>query len=206
MGRSVRDKSAGTKARGSRAEEVLDVAVAILIEDGYANLTFRSVAQRASIGIGNLQHYFPTKDDLIRAMLTRAFDRFALAMAGWKSVEPSGDAKQALTAAVSYILEDQKSRESCVIFWELWALASHDPGAAQIMSQFYQVYVSNIAALVRQIRPDATAARAARASTIIAALLEGASLFRGHGRPREGVPMGLDKSLKETILMIVENA
>lgn len=188
----------------SRTDELLDVAVTLLLDNGYAALSFRSVAAEASIGIGNLQHYFPTKADLIRAMLERAFKDFAQAMA--ERPAHRHEANDGVIAALRYVLRDQKRRESCVIFWELWALAIHDPSAAEIMSQFYQRYVNHIASLIQQARPEVTKTRARRAGTIVASLLEGASLFRGYGRPADQLPTGLDKALEQTILKIVADA
>jgi AcrR family transcriptional regulator len=198
--------AATKKAERTRANEVLDAAAAILVEDGYAGLTFRGVAQRVGIGIGNLQHYFPTKEDLIRSMLARAMDSFTRAMEQRRTERRGSDARQDFEAAIAYILYDQTRRESCVIFWELWALASHDRNAARVMSEFYDSYVKNIASLIRDIRPDVTKQRAERAGIIIAALIEGASLFRGHGRPRTQAHVGLDKRLRETVFSIVESA
>lgn len=171
------------------------------MEKGYAALSFRSVAAAAGIGLGNLQHYFPTKADLIRAMLERAFEAFLKAM----GERPAGkrDAAREVTDAIRYILADQKRRDSCVLFWELWALSAHDAAAAEVMDSFYARYLEMIAGLVRLSRPELTPARAAKASVLIASLIEGASLFRGHGR---SAPAGFDKALEQTILRIVADS
>lgn len=188
----------------NRASNALDAASALLLENGYGALSFRRVAERAGMGIGNLQHYFPTKADLIRAMLERAFEDFAVSMAQHPHNARPNEGR--LITALRYVLKDQKKRESCVIFWELWALASHDESAAEIMAQFYERYVDHIAALVRQERPEVPALRARRAATIIASLIEGASLFRGYGRPAAQAPAGFDKAIEQTILRILADA
>lgn len=188
-----------------KAEEILDVAMALLVERGYSNLSFRSVAASAGVGIGNLQHYFPTRADLIRAMLERAFDAFLQAI----SQQPATPRKQGdddIAVAIRYVLKDQKRRESCVMFWELWALAAHDADAAAVMSHFYARYVEHIATLVRRTRPELSSLRARRAGVLIAALLEGASLFRGHGRPAAALPAGFDKALEQSVREIAANA
>jgi AcrR family transcriptional regulator len=40
---------------------LLDAALAVLIEEGYANLTTRNVAERAGVSQGTQMHYFPTR-------------------------------------------------------------------------------------------------------------------------------------------------
>ncbi len=190
----------------SRADAILDAATAILVEDGYANLSFRGVARRAGMGLGNLQHYFPTRGDLIRAMLDRAFKRFGEAMARRHDEQADSNPEAKVEAAITYVLGDQKRADSCVLFWELWALASHDEAASEIMSDFYAAYVDNIADLMRELRPEVSRARAQRAGVLVTALLEGASLFRGYGRPRKGYLAGIDTRLRETIRQIIESA
>jgi AcrR family transcriptional regulator len=58
----------GTPARRTQAERrattraaLLDAAIACLVEDGYANLTTRRVAERAGVSQGTQMHYFPTR-------------------------------------------------------------------------------------------------------------------------------------------------
>ncbi|QBF32547.1 TetR/AcrR family transcriptional regulator [Thalassococcus sp. S3] len=54
---------------------VLDQAEALVREKGVGALTLANVAKRAGISKGGLQYRFETKRELVRAMLTRAFDR-----------------------------------------------------------------------------------------------------------------------------------
>ncbi len=53
-------------------EDVLDSAVALARESGLQELTFRSVGRRAGIPDRTVVYYFPTKDQLILAVLQRA--------------------------------------------------------------------------------------------------------------------------------------
>ncbi len=54
---------------------VLDQAEALVRESGVGALTLAKVAKRAGISKGGLQYRFETKRELVRTMLTRAFDR-----------------------------------------------------------------------------------------------------------------------------------
>ncbi|MCW2999424.1 MAG: transcriptional regulator [Solirubrobacterales bacterium] len=58
----------GTPARRTQAERrattraaLLDAAIACLVQDGYAGLTTRRVADRAGVSQGTQMHYFPTR-------------------------------------------------------------------------------------------------------------------------------------------------
>jgi AcrR family transcriptional regulator len=59
------------KAPGARREAVLDAAEALVIDLGAAHLTMDAVAARAGVSKGGVLHHFPTKSDLIKAMLAR---------------------------------------------------------------------------------------------------------------------------------------
>ncbi len=189
-----------------RKQQILDVCVQLLIEKGYSELSFRSVAARAGIQIGNLQYHFPTRADLIRAMLKREIDKYHDAFADWGSDDKVHSPEDALLETIDYLLIDQTNQNSCIIFWELWALAAHDVDAATLMNEYYQSYLSSIAELVRKVRPDLTPARANRASLLIVALIEGASLFRGHQKPRIAAAKGAEKDIKAAVLSLIENA
>jgi AcrR family transcriptional regulator len=54
---------------------IVDGAEQLMLEHGYASITYRSVAARAGVTAGLVQYYFPTLDDLFIAMLETGTDR-----------------------------------------------------------------------------------------------------------------------------------
>jgi AcrR family transcriptional regulator len=61
---------------GARREGILDAAELLVIDFGAAHLTMDAVAARARVSKGGLLHHFPTKLDLIKAMLDRLLAAF----------------------------------------------------------------------------------------------------------------------------------
>lgn len=61
------DQVATGAAGGHRSarEQIVRAAAESLLENGYASTSVRSIAARAGVAIGNLQHYFPTKSQLL---------------------------------------------------------------------------------------------------------------------------------------------
>ena len=51
--------------RAATRSALLDAALACLIEEGYANLTTRNVAERAGVSQGTQMHYFPTRAQFV---------------------------------------------------------------------------------------------------------------------------------------------
>ena len=55
--------------------EILDAASDIVDADGYANLTMDAVASRIQLSKGGIYRFFPSKRDLVSALLDRAYFR-----------------------------------------------------------------------------------------------------------------------------------
>jgi AcrR family transcriptional regulator len=66
-----------TRKKTINPQLVLDAAEIILIETGVRHFTMEAVAKRAKISKGGLLYIFPTKDQLILAMLDREVSRFS---------------------------------------------------------------------------------------------------------------------------------
>jgi AcrR family transcriptional regulator len=81
-GRARRRGSVTSKTRAT----ILRSAEQIIVEQGYAAVTYRSVATRAEVTFGLVHYYFPSLDDLFIALIQadteRIIERFSRAAAG----------------------------------------------------------------------------------------------------------------------------
>jgi AcrR family transcriptional regulator len=68
-GRRVGSSTSKTRAT------IVENTEQLMLEDGYASVTYRSVAARAGVTAGLVQYYFPSLDDLFLAVLRRGTDR-----------------------------------------------------------------------------------------------------------------------------------
>lgn len=179
-----------------RVEEILDAAVRVLIEEGYGLFTMRRIAEAADIRLSNLQYYFKTKEDLLNALLKRTVDDYNAALSH-VTRNRAGSPKAQFQRMIEYLLKDQDEKASCLIFWELWALAGRDPSIAGIMNSYYDVYLDKMAGAIRSVSPQMPKRRAQRHAGVIVALIEGASLFRGFGKPRRSSLVGYERAILE---------
>jgi AcrR family transcriptional regulator len=63
-------------ARGElRRQSIMDAAEAVFAERGYYGSSLREVSARAGAAIGLIAHYFPTKEELFRAVVDRKLGR-----------------------------------------------------------------------------------------------------------------------------------
>ncbi|KUL53977.1 TetR family transcriptional regulator [Streptomyces sp. NRRL F-4489] len=177
-----------TRQGSLRRTSLLDAAETVLIAKGNADASLRAIAGEAGVRVGHLQHYFPTRADLIKAVLERALDRSLERLAEttglqMDSADPSvievpegGRADPAEVVAV--VLAEQEDPQLVRLYVEVWALAARDDEIAEVVRAFYRKYVAHVEAFVQQGRPEWSAEFCrARAETFVA-LVEGAALMR----------------------------
>lgn len=79
MGAAQRTTAGNERRVGSSTSKTRAVIVEsteqLMLEEGYASVTYRSVAARAGVTAGLVQYYFPSLDDLFLAVLQRGTDR-----------------------------------------------------------------------------------------------------------------------------------
>ncbi|WP_026128128.1 TetR/AcrR family transcriptional regulator [Nocardiopsis lucentensis] len=165
----------GATAKGLRRRaEMLDAAERLLSASGGAQLTLRAVAQEAGVRLGHLQHYFPTRPDLLTALLDRVL---ATSLARITDRTGPSDEGTDPDAVVSGVLADHDDPSLVRLFTEVWALAAHDDDAAAVRS-FYTHYTGHVADTIRHHVPELDEAGARARAEVFVMLVEGASLFR----------------------------
>jgi AcrR family transcriptional regulator len=79
MGDRAESSTAARRRVGSPTSKTRAVIVEsteqLMLEHGYASITYRSVAARAGVTAGLVQYYFPTLDELFLAVLRHGTDR-----------------------------------------------------------------------------------------------------------------------------------
>lgn len=167
---SVRHNRAGSETRAA----ILDCAVGVILDHGIGGLTLQEVARRADIKYGNLTHHYPSRDQLMTAVLDslearylEEFGAFALSIA-----DAPGSPVEYL---LGWLLDDAVTRETAGIFLELWASATRDPQVADRVNRLYDQAVD---ACIRALGacPSADTAQPLReALYLLGTVVEGSS-------------------------------
>ncbi|MEU8999750.1 TetR/AcrR family transcriptional regulator [Streptomyces caniferus] len=175
-----------TRQGSIRRTSLLDAAETVLVASG-ADASLRAIAGEAGVRVGHLQHYFPTRADLIKAVLERALDRSLERLAETTGLRMVRDDPSAVGTpegaadpdeVVAVVLAEQEDPRLVRLYVEVWALAARDDEIATVVREFYRKYVANVEAFVQQGRPDwPDELCRARAETFVA-LVEGAALMR----------------------------
>jgi AcrR family transcriptional regulator len=181
-----------------RVDEILHAARAVVVEDGCAALTTRKVAERVGVRQSNVQYYFPTKLDLVRALFDDSMARTARVVAErFAAGRASPEAR--LLGGIEHFLETHHSREEQRFLRELWALAAHDPEVAQVMNQFYRRWVDLTARNLVLINPALDRHRAQRRALLIVSVVDGLSLFRGVTELGHPSVRGIEDELRDLV-------
>jgi AcrR family transcriptional regulator len=183
-----------------RTESILAAATAVLVEEGYAAFSLRKVAARADMRLGNLQYYYRTKADVVRALLARSLA--SAARAAEARLLAAGDARDALASAVRAVLADQETGEGARLFVELWALAGRDPEIAAALQAYHAGWWRALVHLLLRAHPGLGRAVAGRRAALAVAMLEGLTLFRPAHAPRRLPLTGLEDEAVAAIVAL----
>ncbi|MEV4249983.1 TetR/AcrR family transcriptional regulator [Streptosporangium canum] len=184
-----------TSTKGAqRQAELLDAAERVLTTRGNANAALRDFAAEAGVRIGHLQHYFPTRADLVRAVLDRALRRSLERLSAATGLDADGDGNRTLTRAdterlLEVLLAEQDDPTCVRLYVEIWAIAASDEQIAAVVREFYGRYVGHVAELVACAQPRLPQSRHTALAEAVVSLIEGASVVRsniGVARSAEG--------------------
>ena len=124
-----------------RREQLIDAAVAIAAQDGYENVAFEAVANRASVTRNLVYHYFPGgRQQLIEAAAHRAGEQLS---SGWVT-DPDVPLAQRLEANLNRMIDHAVEPTDA---WQLYrqGRGAIDPGLQKIALLYRERVISNIA-------------------------------------------------------------
>jgi AcrR family transcriptional regulator len=152
VARARRRRRTQAERRATTRTALLDAALACLIEEGYANLTTRNVAERAGVSQGTQMHYFPTRAKFV----AEAVRHVALKLAGEvrEQLGPTGSSeRQRLEELLDHVWEIHRGP----IFqaaMELWVVARTDQEIRAAMGEVERDVNRLIAQLGVELFPE----------------------------------------------------
>jgi AcrR family transcriptional regulator len=104
----------------------------IMLEEGYAAVTYRNVAAKAGVSLGAVQYHFPSLDDLFKAVVRQYSER---------TLETLASALQADPGDVLRVLWECSGDEiSAALQTEIMALVNHRKSIHAEIEEFARVY------------------------------------------------------------------
>ncbi|MEM9045415.1 MAG: TetR/AcrR family transcriptional regulator [Pseudomonadota bacterium] len=128
---------------------ILDCALGLLQETGDAGLTMRKLAERAGMRLSNVQYYFKSRDDVLKAMATRYFKECTREIRLLTQDKPGSTMRErAHLLILTGLQHGDELSDMCRIFRELWAISSRNDAIRDHMAEYYRTFSSLIAGFV----------------------------------------------------------
>lgn len=173
--------------------EILEATRVLLSEKGYDKLSLRKIAAITGIHLKTLQHYFPTKEILIKSTLEYVISLYD------KKVQEisthSSDPEKNFNNYIKYLIEDTKNIQTAGFFYQLWAMSHVDEKTNNIMNKMYLDHTNNIENLIEALNSDMGDHMRKQRAVMISALIEGMMLFVGYGKKRPKNTAHIEKEI-----------
>lgn len=160
-----------------RRTEIAYAVWAVIAEHGLDALTLRQVATEAGISLGRVQHYFASKDDLLRyacrTVIEVAATSFADRIAGADGSAGADDhgAIEIVRALVAQpVPHDQRSRAAAVVWQAFLTRAMTDGGLGAIIGDAVRGTQQELARLIERAQCDGELEPTLEPATLGAAL------------------------------------
>lgn len=194
----------GTQTKGERRrQQIVDAAKDLLIKSGPNMLVLRDLAEQLGITHGNLQYYFPTKNDLLVAIFDQETAKYTDSMK--HAVAAASTRRGRLNAILDTGLAELRSPDTAL--WRmLMSMADHSPEMAAILHKENERYQAVVTRELKNVAPEMSAPRRRHLAQIIQAMLDGLGVQRTYqGQNRDGADLrALESEIKAAIFAIVE--
>lgn len=188
--------------RSNNRTLALEAAKRLFIEEGYAAFSMRKVARAIGISQGHLQHFFPTRDDLVNAMLQDAAAHY---IEVYETIlgKREGDPVNRFNDVVRFLLDDITNREVTNFFFELWPMTAHNETAGAMLRNIYRQNCVGFSKVIRDMRPECDLETVEDMALQILSLIDGLILFCHSAGPDEATLARVKRKALHTIEQIV---
>ena len=180
--RTRRSPISGSRASSERTRsEILRAAKGVLATDGFARFSLRRVAKLAGLTVGNLAYHYPSKRDLVHALIKSLIEEYRTQVDTYLR-SPRRRSRRSFAALVVWMMRDSVSVQTSRIFREFWTLAMHDELIAAAIDGFYTEVHKTTAILLRKNFPNLTLRTAKDIVQLMALISEGANVLYATAR------------------------
>lgn len=151
-----------------RRRKLLSIAKNIVLDKGPDKLVLRQIAKEADVKLGHLQHYFPTRDDLLEAIIYEA----------WESDEKillDATSDKDVSKIVSRLL-DSWAGDKGKIYLVLANCGLYQDRFRKLKIEIYQAFYDDLVSCIRALHPSRSSKDIIRRTKVITSILDGAML------------------------------
>ncbi|WP_298176082.1 TetR/AcrR family transcriptional regulator [Saccharomonospora sp.] len=125
MGRGSSGVRGPGAAHEQRRRDILEAVFTIVDTEGTDQVSIRRVADTAGVSLGRVQHYFPTKDDLLAEAFATINDQGADRVRGRLPKGNASDPERVLNVVLSELIPDTDSERRLVRIAQAFEVYAH---------------------------------------------------------------------------------
>ncbi|HEX8787222.1 MAG TPA: TetR/AcrR family transcriptional regulator [Telluria sp.] len=198
---ALKNKASSTTEKGwGRAQGILQAARELLASEGHAGLSMRRVAQAAGMTLSNVQHYYASRDLLLEALLQTILDEFQSKMDRISAEMRERPRLERFLSTADMFLEEITDPVTHAIFFEIWALASRNPFASNLMDKMLGRERKTVYNLIRGLNPAIPDEEYMQRAILMVAQIEGLMLFRLNSTTRREQFMAVRGAVRKALL------
>lgn len=193
---------ASRRAKGEQTRtDIIDAARTLLLEDGYGNFVSRKVAKLAGVEPGNVQYYFPSKRELLWAVLEPELEHYRQRLLD--ATQKGLTENEKLSEIVNFLIKDISKQQTLYLWLPIWGMAAHDQEIAGMINAWYRSYINILSALLKEIAPNISTEQAEEAAVVLTAQFDGLMVVLNLGKPKQSTIANLKRNLVKTIARII---
>jgi|JI10StandDraft_1071094.scaffolds.fasta_scaffold01704_11 AcrR family transcriptional regulator len=179
-----------------RRQQIIDTAKEVLMTSGITSLVLRDIAVQLGITHGNLQYYFPTKEDLLVAIFDQELIAYTDSLHNAAKQTTSRQGRIAAILDAGLALTKSKS----TTLWRmLISFADQRPQLAEILKKQNMRYDTEVAEELAVIIPEVSEGRRKHIAQIVRMMLDGFSIQLTWDDPNSPEMRALESELKVTL-------
>jgi len=189
----------------SSSLKIVNAAKQVFLRETDSGFSIRNVAKEAGLSMGAVQHFYPTRDKLMAAMLEFVVNEYEAAYERVFTELPfNGEAR--LFGVIDYLALDITRPQTRQFFFGLWALGCRNKFAAAFIEEMYSHHRRQLAALIGAARPAFSEEKCFEIAVQVAALIDGLMIFTAPGTRHFTSRAALGKSVKASVKKLLTTA
>lgn len=196
------DKKVGKRAEksGQRIAQILEAAHDQIQQVGLRNITLRSIARQCKIHLKTLQNYFPTKNDLLKAIYQDLLAKYLPPLI--EILERPEDPLPRFNMVLDQLFAFVDDLNNQRFFLEIFSLAQNDEEWMQLIDDKFRAFYNRIGDLISELNPDLNRKDGRRRALAMGAMMEGMMLFVGDNKPVRPERENIKEEFRGLLLMM----
>jgi AcrR family transcriptional regulator len=175
----------------------------VFVRDGAAVFSARRVAKEVGLSLRSVQHYYPTTEKLLAAVVDLVINEFESAYEElYKKLPFNAEAR--LLGVVDILLAANWQQDTRRVFYGLYTLSCYKKFAAKLMDRMYARHTHQLATWIAAARSNLSEKRCMELAVVVAAMLDGAMIFTGSGEERQISKTGLSQAVRGSVLALLD--